>query len=309
MQNPLRRPLLLVIADSVPLRAWIKKNLHDQFFILDATTQSAALETILHTALDFIILDSNFGDCDPLILCREMKPLLHSSLTPILFITGRLKKTYREAALEAGVTDFLSDQLDMDELETRVATGRKAVAIRQKTVDVSAALQMPKSELSENYLKTKLVLHDQALRFILQAKTTHLTLSLLLIRIDRFEEFQTKFGYGLADELLLLLSKQLQRHLNMDHLFIPSADNSLIILLRNVSTGSVKTLAETLRRDVEQHPFIVKQQTLHFTISIAYSPIDANETAFNQTIRAAIQSLAQAQMTSNTILSLEKENL
>jgi PleD family two-component response regulator len=146
MSKHLKLPTLLVIADNPSIRFWVKKHLNDQFFILEAITKRGALEAIRNSSLDFIILDSGFEDCDPLKLCKEMRPLLHSSLTPILLVTGRLKKSYRDEALEAGVSDFLNDQLDLEELETRIATGRKAASVRQKTIDVSAALKKPKKE-------------------------------------------------------------------------------------------------------------------------------------------------------------------
>jgi PleD family two-component response regulator len=146
MATHLKLPTLLVIADNPSIRFWIKKHLDSQFFILDASKKSVALEAIRNSSLDFIILDSGFADCDPLDLCKEIRRILHTSFTPILLITGRLKKSYRDEALEAGVSDFLNDQLDLEELETRIATGQKAASMRQKTIDVSAALQKHKKD-------------------------------------------------------------------------------------------------------------------------------------------------------------------
>jgi two-component system cell cycle response regulator len=308
MSKHLKLPTLLVIADNPSVRFWIKKNLNDQFFVIDATKKSAALEAIQYAPLDFIIIDSGFEDCDPIELCQEMRQLLHTTLTPILLITGRLKRSYREAALEAGVTDFLSDQLDLDELETRIATGQKAVSMRQKTVDISSALKKPKNESSENYLKNKLVLHDQALRLLADAKKEKVPMTLLLLQIDGFNDLQSRLGILTAEEILLPLSTLLNRHLRAQDLLIPSAEGRFIILLHTMPDEEAKHFAEVLRKEVQQQRFKTKNGELHLTVSIAFSSIAANETAFNKSVNAAIKSLAQTQSTTNLIISLKKEN-
>ena len=307
MGKHLRLPTLLVIADNPSVRFWARKHLDGEFFIIDAAKKAAALEAIQFSHLDFILLDSSFEDCDPLELSKEMRQLLHNSLTPILLITGRLKKSYREKALEAGVTDFLSDQLDLEELETRIATGRKAAAVREKTIDVSSALQNQRNNLSENYLKNKLVLHDQAIRLISDAKKGNVVMTLLMLRIDRFKEMQSSMGFLLADEILLPISELLSQHLKKRDLLIPSSDGKFIALLRNMSREEAKLFAEKLRDDVQRHRFETKNGIVQLTISIAFSTIDATESSFNKMVESAIKSLSQAQSTSNLIISLEKE--
>ena len=302
MSKHLKLPTMLVIADNPSVRLWIKKHLNDQFFILEANKKSGALEAIRYSALDFIVLDASFEDCDALELCREIRPLLQSTLTPILLVTGRLKRSYREAALDAGVTDFLSDQLDLEELETRIATGRKAVQVREKTVDISSALQQQKRGHSENYLKNKWVLSKEALGLIARAKKENVPMALLLLRIDNFHEIEAK-------EILSPLSDLLQRHLRGDDLLIPSSEGRFIVLLHNMTGESAKSFSETLRNSVQRHRFQTKKGEVSLTISIAFSPIEANETAFKKMVDAAIQSLSQAQFTKNAIISIAKEIL
>ncbi len=116
-------PTLLLIADNPAVAHWIRKNLEGRFLLIQAATAENALQTIRLTALDFIILDSNFEESNALSLSHKARQI--NTVIPIILLTGRLKKTFQEEALKAGVTDFLNDQLDLDELETRLATDRK----------------------------------------------------------------------------------------------------------------------------------------------------------------------------------------
>jgi PleD family two-component response regulator len=167
--NRLRLPTLLSVTDNASIRHWIKKHLDDQFFIIDASKKKKALEVAKTSALDFIILDADFEDCDVLELCAEMKQILRT-LTPILLITGRLKKSFLDAALEAGVTDFLSNQLSLEELEARIAVIRKTHSLREKTQEASIALPKPIEELPSSRLKNRVRIQKEALKIVKKGK-------------------------------------------------------------------------------------------------------------------------------------------
>jgi DNA-binding response OmpR family regulator len=100
-----------------------------------------------------IVLDAEFEEA--LELCKEMKKALRTALTPIFLITGRLKKSFREEAVEAGVTDFLSSQLDLEELEERLTAAKRAEELREKTSGLSSAIPNPKKEAPQTYWKHK----------------------------------------------------------------------------------------------------------------------------------------------------------
>ena len=135
-----KQPTLLIIADNPSIRFWIKKHLDGQFFVLAAETRKEAMDA-LDTSLDFIIVDAALESCDALDLCKQLSQLTQRTLVPILLITGRLKKSFRDKALKSGVTDFLSDQLDLEELEKRIKEGKKVAATRQKTEDLGLSIR------------------------------------------------------------------------------------------------------------------------------------------------------------------------
>src|SRR3990167_357189 len=192
-KQQLKLPTLLVITDNPSIRFWVKKHLDDQFFIINASKESEALSA-LNAYLDFIIVDSAIEDCNVFELCKKLNAQTRTAFTPILLITGRLNKAYRNQALEAGVTDFLNNELDMEELETRIATGRNAAALRQKTEELSASIPKPKDHLPTAYLKSKFLLNDQALRLIATAKKDNIPVALLFVQIDGFAEMVAHFG-------------------------------------------------------------------------------------------------------------------
>jgi diguanylate cyclase (GGDEF)-like protein len=308
MQKRLRLPTVLIITDRAPVRAWLKKHLEEPFFVLEASTAEEALQIARTNDLQYLILDATLEDSDPLQLAGALKKCFPQYFTPFFLITGRLKKSFRDAALEAGITDFLSDQLDSEELETRFATAQKILSLQNKTTQASFALQRPKQELSSNYFKNKFLLHDQALRLITKSKTEKQPLAMLLIRLDSFSSLQNRYGYWALQKLLSETSNLLSQFFQEQDLLIPSSEGQWIVLLPSHSSEKAKALAEKIGKEIQLHPFLVKNESFHLTISIVLTSLEATESDFYRMTEAALKALKQAQTTTNLILSLDKES-
>ncbi|MBM3183709.1 MAG: response regulator [Chlamydiae bacterium] len=294
--STLKLPTLLVVTENPSVRIWVKKHLDQDFFIIDTSRKKAALEAAQTAALDFVIVDSELEECDALELCSVLHKTLRT-LTPILLITGRLKKSYLDAALEAGVTDFLNQQLDPEELQVRVATIRKNQSVREKTQGISAALPRGNEDLSTNFLKDRVLLHNRALNMLKEAKAKGVLITALIIGIDHFEETRSKIGYLSMEETLSSCMNQIKKHLGKDDLMIPSQDGRLIVLLQNASQEKAKLLAEMLKKELAKTPSQI-------TLSIAVSSLEGTENDFNLMMDSSSKALKKAK---DLIVSIHKK--
>lgn len=292
-------PTLLVITDNPPIRHWIKKQLGEQYYIIDAHTEKKTLDTIASAHIDFIILDGTFEETDPIALCKKIRNAAPTASFPILLITGRLKKSYRDEALDAGVTDFLSDQLDPEELDTRIATGKKATQVRAKVSSLAAFIPVPKTDPTTSFFKNKVLLHDQAIQFIQQNESV----TMLITQIDEFEKIQSK------DEILLAFSEFLQANVRKQDTVTPSNDGAFIILISEVDAAECKKIAESLQKKVQLQSFKTKHGPVRLSISVAISKAGNTEKAFNKTIDAASIALRKTKTGKNIIFSLDQEFL
>ena len=57
MKKFLDIPSILIISDSITLIRWLKTNLKEDYYIIEDTDCTAALETTKSVNLDFIIID------------------------------------------------------------------------------------------------------------------------------------------------------------------------------------------------------------------------------------------------------------
>jgi diguanylate cyclase (GGDEF)-like protein len=290
-------PTLLLISDNPSIHHWIKKHLENRFFIIDAPTKQIAIEIAQSTALDFIILDSFFEDCDSLELASQLRQINLS--IPIFLMTGRLKKSFRDDALDSGVTDFLNDQLTVEELETRFAAGKKTAAMRKKTSEISFQIKSPEQTLAVDFFKNKLLLNQKALLLFDEVKKKKESITLLLVRIDHFDELPTR-------EFLSPLQERLNACLQAEDLLLSAPNGIFIILLPHTSIKDAHDIAEQLRKSVQQKPFDIPKHSLNLTISIAVSPLEANESQYKKTVALANQALNEQQNATNSIISIDK---
>lgn len=308
MAKAFQTPILLVIADNVSVIAWMKRSLSDQFFIIEATRRAQALSIVQNTPLNFIFLDSAFEDYDPFKLSKEIREISQNQWTPIFLITGKLKKSYRDKALDAGVSDFINSEFDIDEIETRIATEEKAASLREKTGEASSILKQTGKEFSKSYFKNKLLIHDQALRILTAAKIENIALILLVLQIDHFDEFMKKEGFLVSEQILSQCSNILEDELKEPQLLIPSTNGKFFILLPNCTPEQGKVFAEHIQKVVQKTRFTTKKGQSHLTLSIALSPLEANENSLNQMIEAASKALGE-KISKSLIISLDKEIL
>ncbi len=293
----LKFPTLLVITDLPPVRYWIKSHLEDQFFIINAMTEKKALETVKTAHLDFVIIDSAIEDTDPVTLCTKIRALAPQNPFPILLITGRLKKSYRDQALDAGATDFLSDQLDPDELDLRIATGRKATEVRKKVADLSTVIA--KSEF-----KNKALLKDRMIQFLDAAKKENKAVTMLVAQIDEFANLQSNYGLSTTDEILLPVSDLLNQSARGEDIITPASDGQFIILLSNTDPAETKKIAQQFQQKIKKHSFKTTQGPLKITTSFAVSKVDPTKASLNKTINAARSQLSSKK---NTIFAVQPE--
>lgn len=297
---------LLLITENPSIVSWMRKHLDNRYILLKADNESLALETTQSTNLDAILLDADLEVCNPLSLASKLRR--ENRVVPILLITGKLKKAYRDIALDAGVTDFLNDQLDLEELETRLATGKKAALEREKASRFSNVLKLaPKLAASHDFLTNKRLLTEEAERMLIEAEAKNENIAVLTIRADHFQDLETEVGMIAADRLQQALAERLESTLEPGDLLIPYSNGRFILLTRQINDASTRLIAKTLLKSVKEEPFAIERHSTRMTISIAITQSQTGNAEYDQLIARATKVLKQADSMANQILSVDKE--
>jgi two-component system, OmpR family, response regulator MprA len=78
----------------------------------------AAIELVVQSVPDAVVLDLGMPDVDGLEVCRRLRLL--GNRVPILMLTAREEVSDRVAGLDAGADDYLIKPFDVDELKARL---------------------------------------------------------------------------------------------------------------------------------------------------------------------------------------------
>ncbi|MEO0895496.1 MAG: response regulator [Bacteroidota bacterium] len=116
-----REQMVVIIDDEEDLLDLYEYNFSKRGFrVLTFNRASKALDYISQNRPDIILCDWMMPEMDGLELCKTIKSNLTTAEVPFLMVTCRTEKSAVRQALAAGVSDFISKPIGMDELVSRV---------------------------------------------------------------------------------------------------------------------------------------------------------------------------------------------
>src|SRR5579883_738144 len=125
------RPRVLVVDDNPSSRLTAVALLSvEGYDVLEADSGPAALDSVVASNPDLILLDVMMPGMDGFEVCRLLKQDEQTRLTPVVFVTALDDRRARLRGIEAGGDDFLTKPFDQLELSARVKS-----LIRQKRLN------------------------------------------------------------------------------------------------------------------------------------------------------------------------------
>ena len=117
---------LLLIEDEPMTAQMLAKGLREHAYAVDvAGTARQALELVVETDYELIVLDLGLPDGDGMALCRRLRE--NGTTAAILILTARSGVPSRIAGLDSGADDYLTKPFDFGELLARLrALARRA---------------------------------------------------------------------------------------------------------------------------------------------------------------------------------------
>lgn len=120
---------ILLVEDEHNLSNVICMHLEEQGHAVEQVFDGpAALDAVVQTNPDLIILDIMLPGIDGIEVCRRVR---QTSIVPILMLTARVEEIDRVLGLEVGADDYVTKPFSMHELKARVRALLRRVAMMQ----------------------------------------------------------------------------------------------------------------------------------------------------------------------------------
>jgi diguanylate cyclase (GGDEF)-like protein len=254
----------------------------------EARNGLTALEILEHEEFDLLLLDVMMPHLDGFAVARRVRehPTRHQE-TKIIFLTAKSSIDSKLEGLTLGAVDYITKPFDFRELQAKIKI-LVAEAERRKKLQAAAYTDFLTGLSNRRHVEEQL----QAVLQRAHAQTPPQELALLLLDLDFFKRINDTYGHEQGDTVLVEVAKIMRQAVGRQDIVGRYGGEEFLILLVGRSEAEVRTLAESIRQRVEQHPLQLGGRAESVTISIGASAYVQG--TLSEWMQSADQALYQA---------------
>lgn len=202
--NQPHKPTLLIVDDEPGhVKSFINALGNQNYHIRVAANGVKALEIIFASQPpDLILLDTALPDVDGFHVCQEIKQHNKYQNIPIIFLHSREEDINIEKGLSLGAVDFLSRPFNDPLLKARI-NNHLELKIKSDLLERYASID----KLTN--IPNRQQFDDRMQNEWLRCLRTHSPMSLIMMDIDFFKEFNDNYGQPTGDQCLRQIAKAL----------------------------------------------------------------------------------------------------
>lgn len=292
MNNFEKRQSILIV-DDVPMNIKILAAvLKDQYNVKVATSgKEALLIAVSKNPPDLILLDIMMPEMDGYEVCKRLKEAPETRDIPIIFVTAIDKEKDEEYGLSIGAIDYITKPFSIPIVKARVKN--------------HIELKNYRDLLKENSMLDGLTgianrrrFNDTMLTEWNRAKRSGSTLSILMVDIDFFKNYNDTYGHLEGDECLRKVALALKNGLKRPaDLVARWGGEEFACILPETGHAEALTIAEDLRRSIMELAIPHKGSIIEkfVTVSMGVATISPSENEeFESLIKKADDALYKA---------------
>jgi diguanylate cyclase (GGDEF)-like protein len=287
----------LVVDDEALLRELFEGMLTKLGYeVTTATGVDDALDCLHKNQFDVVLLDLMLGPGSGFVVLDRIRRLYYPPI--VLVMTGYGSTDLAVEAMKQGASDFIMKPIEPDLVDLRI---RKAIDERRaQRLAITDGLT---GLYNRRYLEERL--EDEMRR----SRRYSRVLSLLMIDIDFFKQYNDTCGHLKGDDVLRELARILLRHSRETDITARYGGEEFVMILPETDARNARRLADRIRASVEETPFEGEERIPAggITVSIGVSALALDEDAHNTLERADQALYVSKQSGKNQVTVLEKE--
>lgn len=205
-----------------------------------AETFEKVEELMLYFSFDVIVIDAKSPGVDVEKVTRYIKSQEDYPFRPILVLSGSLKKTFLRQMLQLGVTDFLNEPLETEEVISQIKAAVQTTEKRAKMTNLTPNKLLDRDNHAPP-LKGVHLVSSKLEKAVEEALLSGTHLALLQVQLD-------KSAKAKEAKVLLLLQKQMRQQ----DILIHKSERTFLCLLPNTSARAALFIAENLFEKLEE---------------------------------------------------------
>ncbi|MEO1954907.1 MAG: diguanylate cyclase, partial [Campylobacterales bacterium] len=249
----------------------------------EAINYQEALQKVIITPPDLILLDVQMPEVDGFELANILKSDSQTKDIPIIFLTAFFKEDeFVQRGYNLGAIDYLTKPIKEKRLYNKIHFHIQMYNQEQqlKEHNITLKKQLITDQLTKLYNRKHF---DETIeKEIQRAKRYNGALSIIVADIDFFKKVNDNYGHIAGDNILSEFASIIKNNIRATDMAFRYGGEEFVILLPNTTSQEAKQLAKKLRKILKEHTFTnPKQITCSFGIS-EYKDKDTKETLFKK---------------------------
>jgi len=252
----------ILLVDGSPMRreTMASRLGRNGFSIAQASSGQGALEALARERFDMVLLDLGLPDVDAGALVKAIRGRSSALELPIIAVTERADDEDIVEVLALGANDYMAHPLDFPLAIARIRTHLRLHGVTRKLQEESERLRhfsyVDALTNVANRRRFDEFMDEQWAR----AARSRTPLSLVLVDLDGFKEYNDARGHPAGDEALRLVAATLAKNLHRsEDLLARYGGDEFVVVLPGVSPEGAVVVAERLRTAVVDMGLMVAQ--------------------------------------------------
>jgi two-component system chemotaxis response regulator CheY len=248
------------------LRRMLERMGHDATVAPDG---EQAWEIIRRGEASLLISDWMMPQLDGPELCRRIRAAGGDRYTYIILLTSRDRREDRLEGLRAGADDFLIKPPDPDELAIRLQIADRILAVHDQLARQNERLAELAAVDELTGTKNRRRFREDLELLFSQADRLGSPLSLIMLDLDHFKEYNDSFGHLAGDEVLQWVGQALRAAVRGHDVVARYGGEEFVMLLPGTDEVAALEVAERLRSAIACLSWPHRRMTASLGVSTA----------------------------------------
>jgi len=278
----------VLVVDDIPLNRKLQKTYLEAegYKVLVAEDGVQALRRIEEESPDLILLDIMMPKMNGFQVCQQIKNNENNRFIPIIMVTALNELEDKVKGIEAGADDFICKPFNKLELLARVKSLLRIKHLHDELELKIKELKIAQSKLLQLAITDGLTgLHNyryfkqQLVQEITRAKRHNINVSIAMIDIDFFKNYNDTHGHPAGDIVLKKIADLLRNNIRKIDIAARYGGEEFSLILVETNRQAAGIVANKIKNLIEQHKFDYEETQpngkLTISMGLATFPHDA----------------------------------
>lgn len=306
----------ILVVDDVPVNIQILVTYlaAEGYDVVSAKDGHDAMKAVKEHQPDLILLDVMMPKMNGFKVCEVIKSDDATKFIPVILVTALNELEDKVKGMNSGADDFLAKPFNKLELLVRVRSLLRIKHLHDELQEKVIELQRTKEELRQLAITDGLTglynyryFKEQLLQELKRAQRHSLNISVVMIDIDHFKQYNDKNGHPAGDVVLKDIARLLRDNIRNIDLAARYGGEEFSLILIETDKPSAKIVSEKIRKLVEDYGFAYEssQPDGKLTISTGVATFPEDGEDFDTLVSKADQRLYRAKEAGRNLIFVD----